>query len=130
MDATYEEYAYGTFRGREEIRAWVVDTMSCFPGDTMSSFPMAWHVVDASSKPGDLRVRNLMPDPGDGSAHEVSNLAILTYAGQGLWSREEDVYKPMRFATMSRRWARSALENGRLSVEGQGLPGPAGRIAR
>ena len=60
-----------------------------------------------------------MPDPGDGSLHEASNLTILTYAGDGLWSREEDVYNPMRFARMSVGWATVAHEHGRLSEDGQ-----------
>jgi hypothetical protein len=117
--ATYEEHAYGTFSGREEIRAWVLETMTAFPGDTMTSFPIAWHVVDPPTRRVICEVRNLMPDPGDGSVHEASNLTILTYAGDGLWSREEDVYNPMRFARMSLRWARIAAEHGRLSAEGQ-----------
>ncbi len=118
-DATYEEHAFGTFAGREAIRSWVVETMTAFPGNTMSSFPIAWHVVDEPTSRVICEVRNLMPDPGDGSVHEASNLTILTYAGDGLWSREEDVYNPMRFARMSLGWATVALEHGRLSEEGQ-----------
>jgi hypothetical protein len=118
-DATYEEHALGTFTGREAIRAWAVETMTSFPGNTMTSFPIAWHVVDAPTSRVICDVRNLMPDPGDGSAHEASNLTILTYAGDGLWSREEDVYNPMRFMRMSVRWARIAREHGRLSDEGE-----------
>jgi hypothetical protein len=118
-DATYEEHALGTFEGREAIRAWAVQTMTRFPGNTMTSFPIAWHVVDAPTSRVICDVRNLMPDPGDGSAHEASNLTILTYAGDGLWSREEDVYNPMRFLRMSVRWARIAREHGRLSDEGE-----------
>jgi hypothetical protein len=118
-DATYEEHAFGTFTGREAIRSWVLRTMTSFPGNTMTSFPIAWHVVDAPTRRVICEVRNLMPDPGDGSAHEESNLTILTYAGDGLWSREEDVYNPMRFATMTTRWARIAQEHGTLSDEGE-----------
>jgi hypothetical protein len=117
--STYEEHAYGTFTGREQIRTWVVDTMTSFPGNTMTGFPTAWHVVDAPTNRVICEVRNLMPDPGDGSTHEASNLTILTYAGDGLWSREEDVYNPMRFAKMTVRWARIAQAHGRLTVEGE-----------
>ena len=117
--ASYEEHAYGTFSGREEIRSWVLETMTAFPGNAMTSFPIAWHVVDAPTNRVICEVRNLMPDPGDGSVHEASNLTILTYGGEGLWSREEDIYNPMRFAKMSVRWARVAAEHGRLSEEGQ-----------
>ena len=54
-DATYEEHAYGTFNGREEIRGWVVETMTAFPGNTMSSFPIAWHVVDTTTDPSEIK---------------------------------------------------------------------------
>ncbi len=118
-DATYVEHAFGTFTGREAIRDWVVATMTSFPGDTMTSFPMAWHVVDLPTSRVICEVRNLMPDPGDGSAHEASNLTILTYGGDGLWACEEDVYNPMRFAQMATTWARVADAHGRLSAEGR-----------
>ena len=126
-DATYEEHALGTFEGREAIRAWAVETMTSFPGNTMTSFPIAWHVVDAPTNRVICDVRNLMPDPGDGSAHEESNLTILTYAGDGLWSREEDVYNPMRFAQMCVAWAEVAEAHGRLSEEGQAFLTRMGR---
>jgi hypothetical protein len=118
-DATYVEHAFGTFRGREEIRAWSVRTMTSFPGGTMTGFPLAWQVVDAADARLVCEVRNLMPDPGDGSHFEEPNITIMTYAGDGLFSREEDVYNPMRFAAMSVRWARIAQAHGRLDAEGQ-----------
>ena len=101
------------------IRSWVLETMTASRGNTMSSFPIAWHVVDAPTNRVICEVRNLMPDPGDGSVHEASNLTILTYGGNGLWSREEDIYNPMRFAKMSVLWARVAAKHGRLSEEGR-----------
>ena len=66
-DASYEEHACGTFSGREEIRSWVLETMTASRGNTMSSFPIAWHVVDAPTNRVLCEVRNLMPDPGDAS---------------------------------------------------------------
>ena len=118
-DATYVEHAFGTFRGRDAIREWSVATMTSFPGSVMTDFPLAWQVVDAETSRLICEVRNLMPDPGDGSHHEESNLTIMTYAGDGLFSREEDVYNPMRFLRMSVRWARIAEAHGRLSDEGR-----------
>ncbi|MBV9830711.1 MAG: nuclear transport factor 2 family protein [Marmoricola sp.] len=118
-DATYVEHAFGTFTGREAVREWVVATMTSFPGNTMTSFPMAWHVLDLPTRRVICEVRNLMPDPGDGSVHEASNLTILTYGSDGLWACEEDVYNPMRFARMAADWARVAADHGRLSAEGQ-----------
>ena len=130
-DAEYVEHAFGTFRGREEIRAWAVKTMTGFPGRVMTGFPLAWQVVDIPTARLICEVRNLMPDPGDGSVHEESNLTIMTYAGDGLFSREEDIYNPMRFASMSVRWAWIAQQHGRLEADGEkylaaygGLVGP------
>jgi hypothetical protein len=118
-DAEYVEHAFGTFRGRAEIRTWSVRTMTTFPGAIMTGFPLAWQVVDAPTSRLICEVRNVMPDPGDGSQHEESNLTIMTYAGDGLFSREEDVYNPLRFARMSVRWARIAEAHGNLSDEGR-----------
>ena len=112
-DAEYVEHAMGTFRGREEIRAWSVRTMTTYPGRVMTGFPLAWQVVDAESARLVCEVRNPMPDPGDGTMLEEPNITIMTYAGDGLFSREEDVYNPLRFHEMSMRWARIARDHGR-----------------
>ncbi len=118
-DAEYVEHAFGTFRGRDAIREWSVATMTSFPGAAMTSFPLAWQVVDVPTSRLVCEVRNLMPDPGDGSLHEASNLTIMTYAGDGLFSREEDVYNPLRFMRMSVRWAKVAEAHGRLDDAGR-----------
>ncbi|WP_232677363.1 nuclear transport factor 2 family protein [Nocardioides sp. R-C-SC26] len=118
-DATYIEHAFGTFTGRDQIREWSVKTMTSFPGSVMTGFPMAWQVVDESTSRLICEVRNLMPDPGDGTMLEQSNMTIMTYAGDGLFSCEEDIYNPMRFMRMSVKWARIAQQHGNLSDEGQ-----------
>lgn len=118
-DAVYKEHAFGEFHGREAIRAWSVATMTSFPGGVMTGFPLAWSVVDQPTSRLICEVRNLMPDPGDGSHHEESNLTIMTYAGDGMFSREEDIYNPMRFMKMSLRWAKIAQAHGNLDAEGQ-----------
>jgi hypothetical protein len=41
-----------------------------------------------------------MRDPGDGSIHQAANLSVLKYAGDDLWSYEEDAYNPMNFLPM------------------------------
>ncbi|WP_139979449.1 nuclear transport factor 2 family protein [Nocardioides litoris] len=118
-DAEYVEHAHGTFRGRAEIQAWSVATMTSFPGSVMTAFPLAWQSIDAPADRLVCEVRNLMPDPGDGSLHEASNLTIMTYAGDGVFSREEDVYNPLRFLSMTLRWAAVAQAHGTLSDEGR-----------
>jgi hypothetical protein len=49
--------------------------------------------------------------------HEQSNLTIMTYAGDGLFSREEDVYNPLRFMRMAVKWASIAERHGNLTDE-------------
>ncbi|MDL9936525.1 nuclear transport factor 2 family protein [Gordonia sp. ABSL1-1] len=113
-DAEYIEHALGTMNGREEIRAWIWKTMTAFPGSHMTGFPALWHVVDAPTSRVICEVDNPMRDPGDGSAITATNITILTYAGDGLWSREEDIYNPLRFGIAAMRWCRRAEQAGTL----------------
>jgi hypothetical protein len=111
-EAVYVEHALGTFHGREEIRAWVMQTMTAYPGRVMTGFPVSWQVVDPGAGRLVCEVRNPMPDPGDGTMLEEPNITIMTYAGDGLFSGEEDVYNPLRFHRMALRWARIARDHG------------------
>ncbi|MQW77564.1 nuclear transport factor 2 family protein [Nocardioides sp. dk4132] len=129
-DATYVEHVYGTFHGRAEIRDWCVRTMSSFPGSAMVEFPLSWTVVDVPTSRLICEIGNRMPDPGDGSVHSATNLTIVTYAGDGLFSREEDVYNPMRFLTTTLRWAAIAERHGRLDEAGQAYVAAYGRRGR
>ena len=118
-DADYNEHAYGRFHGRDEIRAWVVRTMTTFPGSAMVAFPMTWHVIDEERGWIICEVQNVMADAGDGRVHQEPNLTILHYAGDGLFSYEEDAYNPARYGPMVVEWARIADANGRLPDEGR-----------
>ena len=41
--------------------------------------------------------------------HRADNITILYYAGDGLWSNEEDVYNAAHFATMATGWSAAAM---------------------
>ncbi|MFW0796601.1 nuclear transport factor 2 family protein [Gordonia sp. CPCC 205515] len=114
VDATYIEHAFGTMTGREEIRAWIWKTMTAFPGSHMTGYPSLWHVVDVPTSRVICEVDNPMRDPGDGSVISATNLTILTYAGEGLWSCEEDVYNPLEFGQAAMHWCRRSAELGTL----------------
>ncbi|MDT4943508.1 MAG: hypothetical protein QOH14_241 [Pseudonocardiales bacterium] len=118
-DADYNEHAYGRFSGQHAIRRWVVRTMTSFPGSSMTSFPIGWHVVDEERGWIVCEVLNRMADPGDGSLHEEPNLTILHYAGGHRFSYEEDVYNPGRYLPMVTRWARVAAAHDRLPDSGR-----------
>lgn len=126
-DATYREHAYGDFSGRDEIRRWIVRTMTAFPGNAMPHFPITWHVVDEERGRVICEVYNEMDDPGDGQPHGASNLTILTYAGAGLWSREEDVYNPATFLRAAKQWCRVAGEHGRMTPDAEAWLATFGR---
>lgn len=118
-DATYIEHLYGHFRGREAIRKWITQTMSEFPGSSMTAFPPKWHVVDEERGWVVCDIINRMADPGDGSVHEASNITILHYAGGGEFSLEEDVYNPTDFLLMAKAWCQRARDLGSLPAEGE-----------
>ena len=103
-DATYVEHAFGTFGGREAIRRWITTTMSTFPGNAMPHFPIDWYVIDEERGWVVCQVWNRMADPGDGSVHQAYNFTLLKYAGDGLWSYEEDIYNPAKFTEMLGGW--------------------------
>jgi ketosteroid isomerase-like protein len=87
-DALYVEHEMGTFQGREQIREWITATMGSVSGMT---FPVEWYVID-----GDRVVMycwNIFePLEGMKSEYKFAVVTILQYAGDGLWSLEEDVY--------------------------------------
>ena len=103
-DATYIEHHYGTFTGREAIREWITGCMSEFPGNVMPEFPVEWYIVDEDRGWIVCQIWNRMADPGDGSIHQAYNLTVLKYAGDGLWSSEEDVYNPAHFGELVQGW--------------------------
>jgi len=113
-DVEYVEHAFGTMHGKDAVRAWVVKTMSAFPGRIMTGFPIAWTVIDPAIGRIVCEIRNPMPDPGDGTVFDEPNITILDYAGDGKWSRQEDVYNPLRFHAMTKQWAAIAAAHDRL----------------
>jgi SnoaL-like domain len=116
-DATYKEHVYGTFQGRDAIRNWIVPTMNQFPGNEMPFYPSSWHAIDEEKGWVFCEFLNQMKDPGDGSIHEAANLSVFRYAGDGLWSYEEDAYNPMNFRVMVRGYVQRCHSLGNISAD-------------
>ncbi len=116
-DIEYVEHTAGTMRGRDEVRDWIWKTMTTFPGSYMTSFPTLWSVVDEPTGRIILELDNPMRDPGDGTIISATNISIITYAGDGLWRRQEDIYNPLRFVKATMKWCRKARELGTLPDE-------------
>jgi SnoaL-like domain len=103
-DAEYHEHLYGKFHGRAEISGWIAKTMGEWPMTEMTQFPHNWCVCDEARGWWICEIENRFDDPGDGKTYEASNITILKYAGDGLFSSEEDVYNPATFAPMVKEW--------------------------
>jgi hypothetical protein len=127
-DVVYVEHAVGTMRGREEVRAWIQKTMTTFPGSHMTAFPALWTVFDEASGRVICELDNPMADPGDGTVISATNISIITYAGDGKWCRQEDVYNPLRFVAATLKWCRKAQQLGTLPDEAAGWLQQYGQI--
>lgn len=116
-DVEYVEHAAGTMHGRDEVRGWIRKTMGTFPGSHMTAFPSLWTVIDEPSERVICELDNPMRDPGDGTIISATNISIVTYAGDGLWCRQEDVYNPLRFVSAAMTWCRKAQQLGTIDDE-------------
>jgi hypothetical protein len=47
----------------------------------------------------------------------ATNISIITYAGDGLWRQQEDIYNPLRFVQAALKWCRKAQELGTLDED-------------
>jgi hypothetical protein len=83
----------------------------------MVAFPSLWSVIDESTGRIIMELDNPMRDPGDGSVITATNISIITYAGDGLWRQQEDIYNPLRFVRAALKWCRKAQELGTLDAE-------------
>lgn len=88
--------------------------METFPGSHMTAFPSRWRVYDEATARVLCELDNPMRDPGDGTIISATNISIITYAGDGKWCRQEDVYNPLRFVAATVKWCKKAEELGTL----------------
>jgi hypothetical protein len=101
-DVLYVEHMYGTMRGREAVRAWIVPLMERY-GEIYTGYE--WHAVDPERGRVVLYVQNRRDHPSGTGTIDFPGVTILEYAGGGLWSKEEDFY-----ATRERDVAMRAYE--------------------
>ncbi len=113
LDATYFEHQYGRFWGRENIYQWISKTMGAFPASSMTAFPIRWYSIDEDKGWIICEVLNRMEDLGDGRIYEEPNITILHYAGNGLFSYEEDAYDRQRMGGMVARWLKARDAQGK-----------------
>jgi len=99
-DGVWVEHNYGTIRGREEIRKTITSLMAPVP---MMEFPVEWTLIE-----GDRVVFypwQVFPDPKGGvEVYRFGCVTILEYAGDGLFSYQEDLYNPREAEAVMKGW--------------------------
>ena len=103
-DCTYVEHVFGEMHGREEVRSWIVPLMKTYPNNQMARYTHDWVLFDEAHARVVFCARTHMADPGDGSSHSATNWSMIDYAGNGLFSREEDIYNPANFGALLTDW--------------------------
>ncbi len=100
QDALYTEHCLGVFVGAEQIQNWIVPQMQMVPAMT---FSIEWYdIVDNQIA---FWIWNHLPDPAGGSVRfDFPNFSLLTYAGNGKWCKEEDVYDPSSSESVVMSW--------------------------
>jgi len=96
-DVHYVEHAFGEFDGREAVREWITKVMAPFPHMT---FPQDWVAFDEETSAIVFQCQNRLAHPTDpkGEPFQFPSWTRLIYAGNGLFSEEEDIYNPNRDA--------------------------------
>ncbi|MGB2757433.1 MAG: nuclear transport factor 2 family protein [Acidimicrobiia bacterium] len=89
-DGVYVEHHFGVFTGRDAIRAWLVPIMEPL-ANAGWEYPTDWVVFDGDRVV--YRWWNRLPNP-DGRArpYQFPGITVLQYAGDDLWSFQEDFY--------------------------------------
>ena len=88
-DCLYVEHVYGTMRGREAVRAWIVPIMEKYR-EIYTGYE--WHEVCEESGRVILYVQNRRDHPGGKGTIDFPGVTILEYAGNGKWKLEEDFW--------------------------------------
>ncbi len=121
-DANYWDHNDGRFWGRASIKKWITELMTPWPVELFTAFPVDWYVIDEDRGWVVCKILNRLEDIGDGKLYEASNITKLHYAGNGMWSYEEDVFNPQQFVELLTEYlqAKQAIEA--QSKEGRRFP--------
>lgn len=99
-DALHIEHVLGRRQGREAIRAWIKPTMERVPELYTA---LGWYAIDGDRVVCEAINRRDDPSLG-GGAIDFPGVTILRYAGNGLWSLEENYWVPNEAAEATKRY--------------------------
>ncbi len=105
-DCQWIEHHLGIFQGRESIREAILNVMKPVP---MMQFPVEWYVIEGNRVV--FYPWQVMPDPkGGNEVYRFGCVTILEYAGDGLFSYQEDLYNPVEANGIMERWVEAGGE--------------------
>lgn len=107
-DALYVEHVLGVRTGREEIRAWIKPIMAEY-SELYTAYE--WHVVDAERDQIVVMMQNRRDDPSGSGTIDFPGITILRYAGDGLFSYEEDYWAGPAAESAFREYTRACAEH-------------------
>jgi ketosteroid isomerase-like protein len=101
-DAVYVEHEMGTFRGKQEIRDWLVPTMAPLV-DAGWDYPLDWYTIDGNRVI--FRWLNRLPNvDGRTEPYQFAGITVLEYAGDGKFSLQEDIYNMKECEAVMVEW--------------------------
>jgi len=88
-DVLYVEHVLGTMKGREQIRDWIIPIMEEYC-ELYTAYE--WHTIDEEGGRAIVYMQNRRDHPSGTGTIDFPGITILQYAGDGLWSLEEDYW--------------------------------------
>jgi len=88
-DVIYVEHVYGTMRGRETVRAWITGLMK---ENAHVHGALEWYVIEGNRVVYGMQNRYFDPRGPEHPDIEFPGMSQVIYAGDGLFSFEEDYW--------------------------------------
>jgi hypothetical protein len=107
-DVEYVERQLGTMQGRDAVRTWITELMAV-SSDVHAV--LNWYIVAGDRVVFDMWNRYFHPDPAKPPI-DFAGLTVLTYAGDGLFKREEDYWDQATAKTAYVEWSAACREWG------------------
>ncbi|MFI5397470.1 MAG: YybH family protein [Candidatus Binatia bacterium] len=100
-DAVYIEHQFGVFAGRDRILAWLVPVMEYCKDWT---YPVEWVAIDGNRIVH--KWQNRLPGQRpDGTYYEFAGITVMLYAGNGMFSFQEDFYNQYELDKVLKEWS-------------------------
>lgn len=107
-DVHYVERVYGELHGRESVRAWITGLMRKNPH---IHAVLNWYLIEDDRVVIHMLNRYYSPAPG-GQPIDFPGMTVLGYAGDGLFSYEEDWWSMSAGRDCHKRFTRLLQEHG------------------